>query len=149
MITFQRELVLAFIDEAGELFKAHAEELKPHPNTKLNVRFDKFIQAEELDALRIYTVREDQKLVGYCLFLLQDHWHYADEREAQSTALYLSPSLRGKGIGKGFLAYCDTQLKLENVQVIYHHVKATHSFAPLLEKLGYGLIDFTYFKRLE
>lgn len=149
MITFQGETARNLIEQASHLFEQHAEELKPTPDTVLNIRFDKYLQAdEEFKCLRVYSVRENGLIVGYCLFGLQEHWHYADMIKAEASALYLSPHLRGKGVGKGFLAYCDTQLKLENVQVIYHHVKATHSFAPILEKLGYGLIDYTYFKRI-
>ena len=52
-------------------------------------------------------------------------------------------------IGAQFIKYCDEQCKSEDIQVIYHHIKAAHDFGPLLINSGYELVDLIYAKRLD
>lgn len=144
---FAREKAPKFYDEARDLITQHYSELGD-PTAQFKPDLALFFAAEESNNLLVYTVRKGNKIAGYAIFIRFIHQHYMGEQVAECTALFLDPMYRGLGVGKGFLAWCDEQLKLENVQVVYHHVKASNDFSPILTGIGYGLDDYLYSKRL-
>ncbi len=147
MITFHREQTVAFVREALPLFTDHHKELTHYKDFQLSVDFEQYVEFEKRGASRIFTVRKDTQLVGYAVFAISVHTHYA-KNHAQCTVLYLIPALRGTGLGKQFILWCDDQLRLEFVHVVYHHVKASNDFSALLENAGYELVDYIYARRL-
>ena len=75
--------------------------------------------------------------------------HYQDSLQALQDVIYVDRELRGNGIGKEFIKWCEEQLRADGVQAIYQHVKNKHNFGPMLETMGYELVDLIYAKRLD
>lgn len=145
--TFQKESVAQVIGEIEPLLHKHWHEIAHYKDIPLNPDWSRYIQVEEAGALRVFTVRKNEKLIGYCVYLLNKNMHYKDSLQALQDILFIDPEHRGGGMK--FLKWCDEQLRLEGVQAVYQHIKLKHNFGPMLERLGYELVDLIYAKRLD
>jgi GNAT superfamily N-acetyltransferase len=147
-VKFQVENLDQFLAEAVPLLFAHWKEIAHYEDIELKPDMVAYGAAERAGTLRIFTARdEDNKLVGYSLFFVRRNPHYADSLQASQDIIYIDKNRRG--FGARFIKWCDGQLKSEGVQAVYHHVKAKHNFGPLLERMGYELVDYIYAKRLD
>jgi hypothetical protein len=140
--------------EIGPLLERHYKEIAHYQDIELNPNYARYLELERGGALRIFTARmggKDSSLIGYAVFFVTRNMHYQDSLQALQDIIYIEKSTRGVGIGKSFINWCDTQLGMEGVQVVHHHVKKQHEkpFGPLLESLGYNLVDLIYCRRLD
>lgn len=150
MCNFQREeWTSKFYNECIPLFEDHYKEIAHYQDIPLSINFKKYLEAENTYRLRVFTAREDGELIGYAVFFVSFNLHYSSSYQAVQDVLFIDPSTRGQGLGSAFIEWCDSQLKEEGVQVVYHHVKTAHNFGPLLESLNYELIDLIYGRRLD
>lgn len=147
---FQREEVTdQTIDLFMPLFQAHYKEIAHYQDIPLDPDREAYLLAAKNNALRLYTVRsENEVLEGYAVFFVRHNPHYRSSLQASQDILYLNPQLRGGMNGYKFIKWCDEELRREGVQVVYQHVKKSHNFSPVLERMGYELIDYIYGRRL-
>lgn len=147
-VTFAGEMLKDVMEEMVPLTISHYGEVAHYRDIPLSVDWDRLASAEAQDCLRIYTARtSEKKLVGYAFFIVQTSTHYSGSLQAIQDVIFILPEHRG--FGKKFILWCDKQLREEGVEVVYHHVKKEHNFGPMLEKLGYELIDLIYGRRLD
>jgi hypothetical protein len=138
---------LKLIEDITPLLRQHFKEISHYQDILLNPDFDHYLEAEKFGALRCYTARANDSLIGYCIFFIKNNPHYKSSKQAIQDVLYVDP--RERGFGMKFISWCDSELKKEGVQVVYHHVKMAHDFGPALEKQGYEFIEKIYGKRLD
>jgi hypothetical protein len=144
---FKREQLSNVLEELKPLLEAHYLEIAHYRDIPLIPDYEGYLRIESTGALRVFTIREDDKLIGYGLFFVKTNFHYSTSLQAVQDILFLSKERRGHG--KKFISWCDEQLRSEGVQVVYHHVKAAHNFGALLVRSGYELVDLIYAKRLD
>lgn len=144
---FQREHVLILIEEGRELMREHWDEITAYKDIPLGIDEEKYSKFEELGAMRAYSVREDDVLIGYAVFFVQYNPHYKGSLQATQDVVFIRKDKRG--FGKEFLAWCDKQLEDEGVQVVYHHIKTKHNWGAMLEQMGYQLTELIYSRRLD
>lgn len=152
MPSFQREQISALWPEVMPLLEMHWHEIAHYPDIPLDVDRAYYELADEHDQLRVFTVRDDGALIGYAAFFVQPgHRHYKGSRQAAQDVIFLLPAYRKSGVGRAFISWCDEQLRANHCQVSYHHIKARSdlNFGPLLESMGYELVDLVYAKRLD
>lgn len=148
---FQREIATPdFCDELKPLLQKHYLEIAHYQDIPLDPDFGQYVKSEEIGMLRCFTARDEtSKLCGYAIFFVRKNLHYRSSLQAVQDILFLSPEHRNAGFGARFISFCDSELKKESVQAVYHHVKEAHNFGPLLEKIGYKLVDLIYARRLD
>lgn len=147
-MNFKREQIQLVFEEAVPLLQMHWEEIAHYQDIKLEPDFGRYTQLEESGAVRCFTARDDaNKLIGYSVFFVRENIHYKSSVQAVQDILFIHPGRRGTGMR--FVKWCDEQLKNDGVQAVYHHVKAAHNFGPMLERLGYQLVDLIYARRLD
>jgi GNAT superfamily N-acetyltransferase len=148
---FQREtLTEAILDEAMPLLEMHYKEIAHYLDIPLVPDRAQYLKMEELGSLRLFTIRDDAGTFhGYAVYFVRHNIHYSTSKQAVQDILFLNPEHRKGRVGYRFIAWCDEQLKLEGVQVVYHHVKTAHNFGPMLERMGYQAIDIIYGRRLD
>jgi GNAT superfamily N-acetyltransferase len=149
--SFARERAADVMDEIKPLLTRHWTEIAHYPDIPLHVNYEQFLHADRNGGLRIFTIRSAGGLIGYAVFFVALNPKYMSSLQAHQYVLYLAPEHRRGRIGMRFIDWCDTQLKADGIQVVYQHVKADpkHNFGPLLERLGYTLIDQLYGRRLD
>lgn len=150
-LTFQREeLTPEFWAEAFPLLAAHWAEVAHYKDIPLDPHIENYSQLQATNRVRIFTLRrgDQRELVGYAAFFLSHNLHYRSTLQAQQDVIYVDPSERGT-TGYRFIKDCDEALRTEGIRVVYHHVKAAHNFGPMLERIGYELVDHIYARRLD
>lgn len=145
---FQREATPKIFAELKPLLEKHWREVAHFQDIPLEPDWETYENLDNSGALRTYTVRTlDGVLVGYAIYFVRSNPHYKSSIQASQDILFMDPAYRGKG-GR-FIKWCDEQLKADGVQAVYQHVKAKHNFGPLLERIGYQLVDLIYARRLD
>jgi len=148
---FQEEsLTDEWLEEAMPLLVLHWREIAHYQDLMLEPDLSVYRKAEENGMLKVFTVRDTTShvLLGYALFFVRNNPHYASSLQAVQDILFIRPEARGN-TGRRFIQWCDQRLTAMGVQAVYHHVKATHNFGPLLERMGYKLVDLIYTRRLD
>lgn len=154
---FQREeLGVALVGELTPILHDHFKEISANQDIPLDPRWEVYEAAAANGSLRIFTIRDAGRLVGYSVFTVIRNPHYKGSVQATQDILYLVKALRGKrhgetgkSIGFCFIDWCDSQLKADGVQLVYHHVKFSHDWGSMLEKMGYKPVEKIYGRRLD
>ena len=153
MITYQMEesdgyMTDRFIAEAGPMLEKHYQEIEDHHNTPLDIDVDKYRAVEQMQNLRLFTVRNDGELVGYAIFILMEHMHSKDRILAVSDALFLAPEWRKGRIGVNIIKFSDKLLAQEGVDVVWRNVTVGLDYSAVLDYLGYEPVFATWSKWL-
>lgn len=132
------EPVSHWIREARPLFEAHWREVgNDRHRVPLHVDYARYAQMERDGGLAAWTARDDEGvLVGYNVFFVHRHPHYASTVYAQNDVIYLDPDRRLGSAGVRLIKTALDGLKLMGVQKVLFHVKLGHDFGPVLERLG-------------
>lgn len=152
MEKFQRETAtVELIDEMIPTLILHEKSVSHYPDIRLNPDYEKFLNAERAGNLRVFTARSEKTgaLLGYSLFFVSNHLHKRHSLQAEENALFIHQESRGFGLR--FIDWTEDYLRREGVQVVVRHTKARPelNFAPMLERKGYKLGEFVFFKRLD
>jgi hypothetical protein len=147
MVTYHIESAASAFDEIMPLLQLHWREIAHYQDIVVDPDVEGYLKAEEGGNLRVYTYRVDSALVGYAVFFIRHNMHYKRSLQAVQDVLFIQKEYRGNG--KTFIEWCDEQLAIEGVQVVYHHIKAAHNWSKVLEKMNYELVDLIYAKRLD
>mgnify|MGYP001607900475 CR=1 FL=1 len=145
-MNYQQEAVADVLDEIRPLLDMHWREVSHYQDIQLRPDWDFYCTAQ---GIRLYTARDEGRLIGYCVFFVSHNKHYMDSMQAVQDILFVHPEYRGSRAGYRLIKFCDEQLRQEGCQVVYQHMKAAQSFGPLLEHAGYELVDLIYAKRLD
>jgi hypothetical protein len=145
MITFQEETFQPFLNDALLIFKQHYLELAEHPKKiEYNPNLKAYYKLYLANKLAIHSIREDGKLIGYNVWFLMHYLHAKDGLTANSDILYLRPRYRKGMLGYKFLKWSIEEIKKRSPQRILLHVKPSHDYGLLLERLGAECYEKSY-----
>jgi len=147
MITYQEELFKDVVEEMIPIVEVHWNEIAIHKEKiKLECDWNKYIALDELDMLSTVTVRDNGVMIGYVVTLIVSHGHYMSHNFANVDAVYIDKEYRGTKVGSSLCEYAEDICKDRGASVMMHHVKVTHNFGPLLERIGYTKVEELYSK---
>ena len=137
------------IEEMMPLLQEHYLEISHYKDIPLNPDYETYKRVFSLGLMRVFTARNlvDSKLIGYNVMLIRNNMHYKDSLQAVQDIIYIDKTKRGFGLK--FISWCDDELRKQGIQVVYQHMKAAQSFGPMLERMGYELVDLIFAKRLD
>lgn len=148
MTELARERVQDVMAEIRPLLEAHGAEVG-HWDIPLDIDFNRYLQADDADILRIYTARVDGELVGYAIYFLLFGTHFKSTRSAFEDGFYVMPERRDSGLWLQLLMYAERELTTDGAKLISQHQKVQFpQFATGLAALGYEHIDNVWGKRL-
>jgi hypothetical protein len=135
-------------EEMKPLLLKHYEEVAHFKDIPLDPDVNFYVNLEDHGFLVTFVARDEDVLIGYCVFIVKHNPHYKGSLQGVEDVIYIDPQRRG--FGRKFIIWCDEELKKLGVDVSYHHVKMKPEldFSPLLKKLGYEYIDGIYGRRL-
>ena len=134
------------------------EELKPHlhehykevamyqDKIDFDPNYEAYGVAQDNGMLYIYTMRDEDELVGYNIFFVQTHPHYSSNMFAVNDIVYIAPNYRHKVDTLGFFAYCENSLKELGVDVMTYHMKVLKTFEMLMKTLEMDHAEHMYTK---
>ncbi len=133
------------ITEIEELFPDQQAEVETN-GYDYDLNWDQYKNISKV--LRVYTVRENKRLVGYASYILNNSIHYKTKLFAANDSIYILPDYRKSGTGRDFLAFCEGRLAEEGVKSASMTVKNKVNFSKMLIETGYELEETNYLKRL-
>lgn len=146
-IRFGAEFVVDSWAEALPLMKEHWDEIEEYKDIPLDPDFEIYKKLDDAQVLRVFTARDDEKkLVGYCVYFVQRNPLSKSICQANQNALFIKKGNRG--FGKKFIEWCDSILKKEGINLVYHHVSPQHDYSPILKRIGYRHSYGVYSRRL-
>lgn len=135
-----------FVSEIERLFPEHYEELCVTKEFPFEPDWDCYRFMAERGSLRVITVRADDELVGYMVFIVRPHLHYKSCLTASEDLYYLRKDMRQGRIGLRMFKYAEEALTRIGVQRIIIHTKVHLDNSRLLEYLGYKFTDKLFTK---
>jgi len=138
----------AFVEELKELFPLHYEELCVTKDFPLAPDYDAYKRLADAGMLRCITVRADEELIGYIIFVVQPHLHYMTCKTAFEDIYYIRPDFRKGRVGIRLFKYAEEVLKGIGVNRIIMHTKIHMDNSKLFEYLGYKWTDKLFTKIL-
>ena len=143
----RREMLANVRDEIADIAVEHWEEIAGYKDTvPLDPLWEYFEDFEKTGRLFVFTLRENDKLIGYSVFWTGVHLHYRSLNVATNDLLFVTKSKRHGRLGLQLIIECEKYLKTRGVNKLTWHMKPHKSFAPLLERLGYKHEELIYGK---
>jgi GNAT superfamily N-acetyltransferase len=138
----------AFVEELKELFPLHYEELCVTKDFPLVPDYDAYKRLADAGMLRCITVRADEELIGYIIFIVQPHLHYMTCKTAFEDIYYVRPDFRKGRVGIRLFKYAEEVLRSIGVNRVIMHTKIHMDNSKLFEYLGYKWTDKLFTKIL-
>ena len=138
----------AFVEELKELFPLHYEELCVTKDFPLAPDYEAYRRLANAGMLRCITVRADEEVIGYAIFIVQPHLHYMTCKTAFEDIYYIRPDFRKGRVGIRLFKYAEEVLKGIGVNRIIMHTKIHMDNSKLFEYLGYKWTDKLFTKIL-
>lgn len=138
----------AFVEEMKILFPLHYEELCVTKDFPLTPDYDAYKRLADAGMLRCITVRANEEMIGYAIFIVQPHLHYMTCKTAFEDIYYIRPDFRKGRVGIRLFKYAEDVLQRIGVNRIIMHTKIHMDNSRLFEYLGYKLTDKLFTKIL-
>ena len=149
MVTVQHEAFESIKHEIKELLEDHWQEIALYQDhIKLNPNWKEYARLSAAGALRIFTVRSDEKMVGYFVLVVSQSLHYSDHLFATNDVIYIKPEFRKGTAGWQLIKFAEAKLKAEGVTLMTVNTKVHAPFDPLMERLEFDYIERLYAKLL-
>ena len=128
------------VEEIKPLIQLHYDEIalnKEH--VPLDPDWDTYAALAAAGRLLIVTARNEQnELIGYTVFFINNHIHYKSTKVANNDLLYLHPDYRRGRLGLRLIKDSETACGHRGVDKIMWHIKFAQDFRSILYRLGYA-----------
>ena len=144
-----RESYFDVIEEGKKFLHEHWEELSLYPDIPLEPEYEFYEVLAKNNLLAIYTVRVQGEMVGYAVYFIRKHYHYASTKWAFGDIILVRKPYRKFGLGTALFDFIENDLRSEGVAVINTETKIMHpELAMLLRARGHKEATLGFSKRL-
>ena len=133
-------------DEAHDLMLENHKETGSTDSIEFNPDKDKYLAIENVGLMKLFTARDEGKLVGYAIFLISVHLHYSCQLWAMQDVMFMKNTHRGIGSYR-FMKWVDEELANLGVNVVLRSVHVRKDYSRILEKIGYQKIETSFMRR--
>jgi GNAT superfamily N-acetyltransferase len=131
--------------EIEPLLKQHYDEIALNKDIiKMNPDWEGYARLDAVNALRIYTARRNDKLLGYFVVIVSKSLHYRDHLFANNDVIFLAKSARKGLTGVKLIKYAIESLAAEGITKLHINTKAHQPFDAILERLNFEEIERVY-----
>ena len=148
MITYQREKFIDVMTELANLVIRHHAEIEKNYFSNLDVSWKSYLQLEANDNLLLYTVRSDDKLIGYYIATIYNHIHYKHMKTSQADAFYVLPEYRKGRVGLRLLLGAEQEAKNLQVKLILVSFRHGSRLISVMDRLKFKPLDVVYYKEI-
>jgi hypothetical protein len=132
-------------NEIKPLLDEHYKEIALHKDEiKLNPDWRGYARLADSGALRVYTARDEGKLVGYFVVIISRSLHYMDHLFANNDIIFIKKGHRKGTAGIKLIKYAVDSLKDEGIKLVNINTKMHQSFGPVLERLEFAHVESVY-----
>lgn len=148
MTTFQVEPVSQWEYESKDLVYEHWQELGLDLDLEISPDYEKMKLMESLGMFHVITARDEGRMVGYLLVIINEHLHYKSAPKMLVVdAYYVDPKAR-TGTGVKMIRFMEEFSKKLDAIKIYLTCKVHSDHSELFTAMGYKLSDFCFIKRV-
>jgi GNAT superfamily N-acetyltransferase len=131
--------------EIEPLLKQHYDEIALNKDIiKMNPDWEAYARLDAVNALRIYTARRNDKLLGYFVVIVSKSLHYRDHLFANNDVIFLAKPARKGLTGVKLIKYAIDSLAAEGITKLHINTKAHQPFDAILERLNFEEIERVY-----
>ena len=131
--------------EIEPLLKQHYDEIALNKDIiNLNPDWEGYARLDAVNALRIYTARRNDKLLGYFVVIVSKSLHYRDHLFANNDVIFLAKPARKGLTGVKLIKYAIDSLAAEGITKLHINTKAHQPFDAILERLNFEEIERVY-----
>jgi hypothetical protein len=131
--------------EIEPLLKQHYDEIALNKDIiKMNPDWEAYARLDAVNALRIYTARRNDKLLGYFVVIVSKSLHYRDHLFANNDVIFLTKPARKGLTGIKLIKYAIESLAAEGITKLHINTKAHQPFDAILERLNFEEIERVY-----
>lgn len=131
--------------EIEPLLEEHWKEIALNKEIiKLNPDWEGYARLDGINALRIYTARKDDKLIGYFVVMVSKSLHYRDHLFANNDIIFLTKAARKGLTGVKLIKFAIDSLAAEGITKLHINTKAHQPFDAILERLNFEEIERVY-----
>lgn len=141
LLNVKAELI-PLLDKRWELVALNQGEIKLNPNWK------EYANLDAAGILRIFTARDDGKLVGYFVLMLSESIHYQDHLFATNDVIFVLPDSRAGATGYKLVKFAEEYCREAGVSLMMINTKVHIPFDSLMIGMGFDLIERIYSKFL-
>jgi len=128
--------------EIEPLLEEHWKEIALNKDKiALNPDWRAYADLDSINALRIYTARKDEKLMGYFVVIVSRSLHYRDHLFANNDVIFLTKGARKGLTGVKLIKFAIESLAKEGITKLHVNTKAHQPFDAILERLGFEEIE--------
>lgn len=146
-ITIEQEEFGEVRDEIFELAREHSKEVDRGMLPEAD--WDKFEVLDELGNLVIVVARDGGDIIGYLVFIVDNHIHHKSKLFAISDLLYVHPDYRNTRVFSSMVDYSESFLEDLSVDVVLITFKSYADHPELMSTLGFGKFETVYSKILK
>jgi GNAT superfamily N-acetyltransferase len=147
MIVYQQEFLSTARPDAQELLKDHWEEIALNKDKiALNPDWEAYEKLEDDGKLKVFTARDNNKLIGYFVVIVGINPHYKDHLFAVNDIIYLDKDYRKGFTGIKIIKFAEKCLKEDGVSVLSINTKVHKPFDRVMVYLGFRPIERVYSK---
>jgi GNAT superfamily N-acetyltransferase len=114
----------------------------------LAFKWETYKDLERRGECKLFVAREDERLIGFALYVMQHHLHHADQYVAHCTMIGVRPEFRNKGIGRSLIQFAEEWLRNYGITHMVHHHRLIYNVTPLFESMGFKPEELGYVKEL-
>lgn len=103
---------------------------------------------EQVNALRIFTLRDEDELAGYVIFVINPSTHQAGRMLALCDGIYIRKKSRSVAAVRRLMAFSEACLRDDGVHEIRAHSNTGSSLGFLFQRFGYNLTETVHAKVL-
>jgi len=115
---------------------------------KLNPDWKEYSRLDTAGILKIFTARDNGKLVGYFVLLINKSIHYQDHFFAVNDVVFVLPDSRAGATGYKLIKYAEEYCRESGVSLMMINTKVHIPFDKLMLGMGFDLIERVYSKFL-
>jgi len=147
MITIYTEDLMDCLDEMIPLLEKHYIEVHPYPDKiPFNPDYERYKNLNDQGLIHYIAVRDDGKLIGYCLAFMLPNLHYSDHIYATNDVIYLDEAYRHSSVAYELLSYAEECYKELGASVMTIHMKTGVPFKGLCRRRDLEHIENLYMK---
>lgn len=146
MITYQEEDYFTARYDLFELYPEHHKEISHTTCWELDMNLDAYSNLCNSGMLKLFTCRDNGRLVGYAMFILSPNLHHKTKVTAFEDIYFLKKEYRQGWVGLKLLKYTEQCLTQLGVHQILFTTKLEHDHSKIFERLGYTDLEKVYYK---
>jgi GNAT superfamily N-acetyltransferase len=135
--------------DVGELVRDYyTRTIAKHGMRPLAFKWKVYKELEWRGECKLFIAREDDRLIGFALYVMQHHLHHADQYVAHCTMIGVRPEFRNQGIGRSLIEFAEAWFKQHGITHMVHHHRLIYNVTPLFESMGFKPEELGYVKEL-